>query len=354
MISLERYAALFAERDIRATFAASVVGRLPIGITGLAILLLVQMSSGSFARGGAAAGCYVVGLALTAPIIGRAIDRIGPRRILLGCGVLFPAALVALAAAVAQGASALALAFAAMAGAVFPPITVCVRTYFRRRLKDEALLSAAYSAESVLIELIFILGPMLVALFVAYASPASAVYFAAGCALAGTAFFLRSAALRDWRIEARTTPSLLGPLAEPEFPRLVVLVLCFAAAFGFLEIGVTAYATEMGGAALAGVLLGVMSAGSAVGGLVYGSRPWHFPLARQFATALALMGLGLAVLALRWSPWTSAAWCLVAGVGIGLAAGGVLLEFSSARSALAAGAAAALVAAAGARLLLGR
>jgi MFS family permease len=391
MISLERYAALFAAREIRATFAASVLGRLPIGITGLAILLLVQMSSGSFARGGAAAGCYVVGLALTAPLIGRAIDRIGPRRILLGCGVLFPAALVALASAVAQGASVAALAFAAMAGAVFPPITVCVRTYFRRRLKDEALLSAAYSAESVLIELIFILGPMLVALFVAYASPASAVYFAAGCALAGTALFVRSSAVREWHIEARTTSSLLGPLAEPEFPRLVVLVLCFAAAFGFLEIGVTAYATEAGDAALAGVLLGVMSAGSAVGGLVYGSRPWHFPLARQFATALALMGLGLAVLALRWSPWPFAALCLfagiamapaliiqsmlavriaraehateaftwttsalLAGVGVGLAAGGALLEFSSARSALAAGAVAALLAAAGARLLLGR
>jgi predicted MFS family arabinose efflux permease len=171
----------------------------------------------------------------------------------------------------------------------------------------------------------------------------------------------------------------------------VALVLCFAAAFGFLEIGITAYATERGDAALAGVLLGIMSAGSAMGGLAYGSRAWHFPLARQFAAALALMGLGLAVLALRWSPWVFAAWCavagvamapaliiqsmlaariaraehateaftwttsaLLAGVGIGLAAGGALLEFCSARSALAAGAAAALLAAAGARLLLSR
>lgn len=391
MISLKRYAALFAQREIRATFAASAVGRLPIGVTGLAILLLVQMSSGSFARGGAAAGCYVAGLALMAPALGRAIDRTGPARILLACAVLFPAALVALVAAVAHGASALALLFAAAAGATFPPITVCVRTFFRRRLKVEALLSTAYSAESVLIELIFILGPVLVAMFVAYSSPSMAVYFAAACALVGTMLFLRSPALREWHIEARTTSSLLGPLAEPQFPRLVALVLCFAAAFGFLEIGIIAYATEIGDAALAGVLLGVMSAGSALGGLAYGSRSWHFPLARQFAAALAVMGLGLAVLALRWSPWTFAAWCvlagvamapaliiqsmlaariaraehateaftwttsaLLAGVGIGLAAGGALLEFFSARSALAAGAAAALIAAAGARLLLGR
>ena len=391
MISFDRYAALLKQRELVSTFAASAIGRLPIGITGLAILLLVQMSSSSFARGGAAAGCYVAGLAAVAPAIGRAIDRYGPRRILLACGVLFPAALLALVVAVAEGAAVLTLVFAAAAGASFPPITVCVRTYFRRRLREDVLLSTAYSAESVLIELIFILGPMLVALFIAFASAAAAVHFAAGCGFAGTLLFLRSPALRDWHIEPRSAPSLLGPLAERDFARLVAIVLCFAAAFGFVEIGVTAYAAEASDPALAGVFLGVMSAGSALGGLAYGTRSWHFPLARQFATALALMGSGLAVLALRWAPAPFAAWCLVAGVamapaliiqsmlaaklarpehateaftwatsallagvGIGLAAGGFLLELFAARSALAAGAAAALAAAVGARLLLGR
>jgi predicted MFS family arabinose efflux permease len=50
--------------------------------------------------------------------------------------------------------------------------------------------------------------------------------------------------------------------------------------------------------------------------------------------------------------WTTSA--LLAGVGIGLAVGGVLLESFPAQVALAAGAGAALLAAAGARLLLGR
>ncbi len=389
MITLERYAALFAQRELRVTFAASALGRLPIGVTGLAILLLVQTSSGSFARGGAATACYVVGLAAVAPALGRVIDRYGPRRVLLGCGLLFPSALLALLASVAYGASGSTLVCAAAAGASFPPITVCMRTYFRRRLGDDALLSAAYSAESVLIELIFILGPMLVALFVAFASAATAVGFAAACGLAGTLLFLRTPALRDWRIEKRSGGSLLGPLAERGFPLLIGLVLCFSTAFGLLEIGVTAYATEIGDIALAGVLLGVMSAGSAFGGLVYGSRNWHFPLARQFATALALMGAGLAVLALRWEPWPFAAWCVLAGiamapaliiqsmlvartarpehsteaftwatsallsgVGIGLAAGGVLLEWFASPVALAAAAVAAIAAAAGARFAL--
>jgi MFS family permease len=383
MISLQPYAELLARPELRRSFLLSVIGRLPIGLTGLAILLLVQTSSASFARGGAAAACYVVGLAAIAPLLGRAIDRYGPRRILLVNGVLlFPTALIALTIAVAQGTVIPVLLCAAAAGATFPPITVCMRTYFRRQVGNDLLLATAYSAESVLIEIIFIAGPMLVALFVAFVSAAAAVWFAAGCALVGTLTFLRSPALRHWAIEVRTTRSLLGPLAEPRFPALIGVVLCFSAAFGFVEIGVTAYAAETVNAGFAGVLLAVMSAGSALGGLAYGSRGWHFPLARQFALALGVLATGLALLALPWQPTTFALWCalagiamapvliiqsmlvaklalpehateaftwttsaLLSGVGIGLAAGGALLEAFPSNAALGAAAASALVAA---------
>jgi MFS-type transporter involved in bile tolerance (Atg22 family) len=70
----------------------------------------------------------VVGLAAIAPCLGRAIDRYGPRRILIGTGVLFPAALIALVFAVDVRSAAWTLALAGGAGASFPPITVCVRT----------------------------------------------------------------------------------------------------------------------------------------------------------------------------------------------------------------------------------
>ena len=389
VISLSRYTALLKPREMRQTVAASMLGRLPIGITGLAILLLVQTATSSFARGGAATACYVIGLATVAPALGRVIDRQGPRLTLLLCGIVFPAALVALVIAVEREASALAiLGLAAAAGAAFPPITVCMRTYFRQRLGDDALLSAAYSLESVLIELIFIAGPMLVAVFVAFWSAAGAVLFAAVCGCLGTLLFLRSPPLRNWRVEAREAGSLLGPLGERGFVPLVAVILCYSMAFGLVEVGLTAYASERASPALAGVLLGLMSAGSALGGLAYGSRSWHFPLPRQFSLMLGLMGVGLTVLALPWPPLPFALWsvfagvvmapaliiqsmlvakaaraqhlteaftwsasALLSGVGIGVAAGGVLLEYLPASAALAAAAGAALAAAVGALLL---
>jgi len=84
VISLTRYRDLLQARDVREIFAASFIGRLPIGITGLAVLLFVQSSLGSFAQGGAAAAFYMSGLAVMAPIFGRVIDRRGPKAVLYG------------------------------------------------------------------------------------------------------------------------------------------------------------------------------------------------------------------------------------------------------------------------------
>ncbi len=390
MISLARYATLLAIPELRRALLASLIGRLPVGITGLAVLLLVQSSSGSFVSAGAATACYIAGLATLAPVLGRLIDREGPRRILLVCGVLNPLSLAALVVVIESSAPAWTwLALAATAGASFPPITVCMRTLFRQRLGDDSLLATAYSLESVLIESIFIVGPMLVAFFVVVASPSLAVLFSATCSATGAQLFLHSPALRKWKVESRPRSNLWGPLSAPRFVSLLAVVLCYSVAFGLVEIGVTGFAAEAGSPALAGVLLGLMSVGSAIGGLAYGSRSWHMSLARQFSLTLALMGGGILPLAFLAGVWGFAAFALLggiamspaltmqsmlvakttssdssaeaftwsatgllAGVGLGFAAGGVILQAAGSAAVFIAAAAASLLGAGGAHLRL--
>lgn len=387
MISLERYRALLSIPGVARLFLASIVGRLPIGMSGLAILLLVQLATGSFAAGGTATGCYVAGLASVAPLLGRIIDRNGPRLTLLVCAALFPASMAALVTVVgAGGATPLILLCAIAAGATFPPVTVCMRTYLRQRVVGDAALSTAYSADSILVEVMFIAGPMLVAFFIAYSTPSTAVWFAAASGFVGALLFL--GALSEWKIEPARERTLLGPLAQRDFVLLIAIVLCYAMAFGLTELAVAAAAAEANRPALAGVFLGLMSAGSAFGGLAYGSRSWRGPLIRQFSATLAVMGAGLLVLAGPWSvmmfgllsifagvvmapaliiqsmlvaktakpqhvteafTWSTSG--LLAGIGLGMAAGGALVEWGRSPAALCAAGAAALIAAAAARLM---
>lgn len=298
MLSFTRYIAILERPELKGAIAASIIGRLPIGMAGLALMLATQETSGSFAQAGTITGAYIAGLAFLSPLLGRRIDRSGPRRVLAACGIAYPAMLCLLVAALRLGApTPVAFAIAFTAGACYPPITVCMRAFLKQRLNDDALLSAVYSMESLLIESIFIVGPMLVAFFVAILSAQAAVLFAAGCSFAGTLLFIGSSAIRLWKVEPRTPSSLMGPLAEPGFPALLATVVCYSAAFGLVEIGITGFANELSRPALAGVLLALMSVGSAAGALAYGGRTWHAPLRRQFAAMLFLMGAGVAILA---------------------------------------------------------
>lgn len=302
---------------MREAFAVSLLARLPIGMGGLALLLLVQPNEESYASAGFVTSAYIAGLAGAAPVLGRLIDRVGPGSVLAACAVLYPIALTGVVVAANQAVPlAWTVALAACAGASFPPVTVCQRALLRQRFERDELLLVALSLDSVLIELVFILGPLLVALLVAWASPSAAVLAAAAFGFAGSLLFLRTRALARWVRVAHSAGSMLGPLAEHGFPALLAVGCAYAVVFGLVEIGLAAFAAEAGRPALAGLLLGIMSLGSTAGGLAYGSRYWHMPLAVQSAIWLALLCATLAPLAVLTRPWAFAVACAGAGVAM--------------------------------------
>lgn len=385
LTAFSRYAELFRAPELRATFAASILGRLPIGIATLAILLFLQARAGSFALASLAAACYVLGLATAAPLLGRVIDRLGPRPVLAACAAAYPLMLLALVGLAPGAAAPAAVGLAALlAGAALPPITVCMRALYPRLVSDIALLSAAYSADSALVEAIFIAGPALVAAFVALEAHTAAVLFAAGCGAAGAVIFLRSPGVRRWSAQAGSAHrGLLAPWRHAGLSALFSATFFYSVAFGLYEIAVIARASDRGSPAAAGVILALASVGSTTGALLYGAREWGVSVTRQFLVAASLMAAGLALLApiedlyafaaanvlagapmapviaaqslllARLAPramlaegFTWSATCLLGGVSVGLAAGGALAEQLSAARVLLAAAGATLVAAA--------
>jgi len=365
VISFDRYRQLFRTRGLRAALLSSIIGRLPMGVAGLAILLYVQGGTGSFATAGLVSALYVLGVASIAPLVGRMIDRLGPRPILLLSAVIYPSALTAMVFCVEGGAATAWVALAALcAGALLPPVTICMRTLFPRLIDDPDLLQTAYSVDSILIETIFVAGPALIAVFIALEWRSGAVLFAAACAAVGSLLFLRAPPIREWVPQSSPQArSLLGPLRNAALRVLYLATMLYSIAFGLLEVAITALATQQGRPAAAGIILALASVGSGLGALIYGSRSWALPAPRQYVIAQMAMAGGLFAMApvfnlyalallcvLACSPmapvlalqsmliaritppamlaesFTWAATCLLGGVSAGIAVGGAIVE----------------------------
>jgi hypothetical protein len=97
-----------------------------------------------------------------------------------------------------------------------------------------AAAALAGAAETSLFELLFVLGPMLVAAFVVVTDrPATALIFAAVATLLGTATIARLPLMRRRHQEHDGSPARgSGPLRSGGFPALLVCVTALGVAFG--------------------------------------------------------------------------------------------------------------------------
>src|SRR5690349_6278037 len=102
---------------------------MPVGMVGFAMLMFLREGLGNFALAGTAAGINFVSMAAAAPVQGRLIDRVGPRKVLAVTSLVQPLALLAILLCVRMHAPfALLAAFSVLAGAFASPITTLTRT----------------------------------------------------------------------------------------------------------------------------------------------------------------------------------------------------------------------------------
>src|ERR687898_2717775 len=316
LLGLARYRALFQVPHVRRLVLSGLLARLPMGMVGLALLLLVREQGGSYGAAGAVSGAYFVATAVGAPIAGRLVDRRGQARILLRRAVIFPALLGGVCAFAALDAPlALVGAAAAAAGALMPPVGSSLRALWPRMFSDGELRAAAYALEASLQEITFIAGPLLVALLTAAGSPALALAVAAVVGGVGTSLIARAEPVRAWRPEERHAVSILGALESRGVVTIVSLSACLGLGFGGTEVGFPAFAEGHGGAELGSIPLSLFAAGSLVGGLVAGARVTMPPL-RLLRVSTLLLTLGLALPLLGWSLPSMSVLAFLAGLAI--------------------------------------
>lgn len=296
--------------------ASALAGRLPQGMSSLAILLLVRGTTHSYAVAGLAVGGYALASAGCAPLQGRLVDRFGRTSVLapsaLGQAVVL-VAFVLLCSAHAGGA--LLVLLAALAGALMPPVAPTLRALLREVFHDPGVRDTAYALDSVIQEVVWITGPLVVALIIAAVSPAGAVLLVAAVCIVGTVVFVRSPLARGSGTRPAHEPRT-SALANSRLRGLLAPVALTGVGLGAIDVGLPSLALHAGSRPASGLLLALWSLGSMTGGLWYGSRVWQSSLASRYRLLLVLAVVFTAPLIIARSVPAGIVCSLLAGLTI--------------------------------------
>jgi MFS family permease len=292
-MTAHRYRRILAISDARLPMVATAIDRIPIASLSLATILLIHAETGSFKTAGIVEAAFAIATAISLPVQGRLVDRLGQSEVLGIAVALNPITLIGLVIAAHDGASTGVLAsIAALCGATTPATGSCMRALWARLVPDAGLRQSAFALDAISLEVAFIVGPLVTGLLVTVASPTVAVLFNAALATIGTALFVASRASRAWS-GGGGPRHWAGPLRSRGIVLIVLVELSFGVSLGAMEISITAFATGEGAAGLAGVLIAAQAAASFAAGAWYGSRHHAAPAASRYVRLNFLLALGL-------------------------------------------------------------
>jgi MFS family permease len=293
--SSNTYAAVLRTPGAWKFYLAAAPGRIGIAMTGIGIVWLVHGATGSYGAAGTVTGGFAVAEAVAGPQVARLIDRFGQTRMLpitLLTHALSIALLITLTISGAPLQTLVAAGF--LAGGSLPQLGAQTSARWVHALRGNPLLSSAFALESVSIGIAFMTGPVLVGIVSSFVSPTAGLIVATSMVVTSGLFLAaqRSTAPPPARHHHKSARGLL----HKRFAGLVGTNIGIGLFFGSMQVSVTAFAVGNGTPGLAGPLYSVTSLVSLLAGIAYGARRWRTPPATQFVIALA--GLTLSCLPL--------------------------------------------------------
>lgn len=286
------YRSLFDHPGTRSFVLAGLLARLALPMTGIGIITMLAQLRGSYALAGAVSATFVLTYALLSPQISRLVDRHGQRRVLpLATAIsVLGMALLLLGSRWPVGDWSLFLG-AALSG-FMPSLSAMVRARWTALYRGQPQLQTAYSLETVLDEVSFIVGPPLsVGLCVAWfpqAGPLAAALLLVIGVLALVAQRGSEPPVLSAEEAGHDSGSVIG-LGEVRL--LTLLMVAMGVIVGTVDIVSVAFAAALGQPTAASLVLSAYALGSCVAGLVFGALRLNQPLHR-----LLLLG-GLATAA---------------------------------------------------------
>lgn len=290
------YRALLNRPGVRRFAAAGLLARLPMSTVGISTTLMVQIQYDRWEIAGRVAAVGVIVWALQTMPTARLIDRKG-QRAMAPLAVLFVIGVLILGVTAMMRGPEWLLWVGAATSSVSGPLGSLTRARWSHILDNDDDIHTAFSLEGALDEVLFVAGPALATAMAYAVHPTSGLVLAVVANVIGLTLLLR---------ERSTEPPARGDGPGQGLGRKVpagviataFIALALGAMFGAFDISTVAFAKASGHGWAGGLVLGVISAGSFVGGLAYGARTWKSPLWKRLLVGAVLLGLGFSTLAL--------------------------------------------------------
>ncbi|MCU6712495.1 MFS transporter [Paenibacillus sp. J5C_2022] len=263
------------------------IARMPISMMGIGIVTMLSQLTGNYWLAGAVSATFALSSALLAPQISRLADRLGQSRVLLPAAGISVLSTAVLLLCTRYEAPVWSLFLAALLAGCMPSMSAMVRARWIELYRGSSRLHTAFSFESVVDELCFIIGPVIsvglsVMLFPEAGPLLSSLFLLFGV-LVFTGLKSTEPAVRPPSATQSGTVIRMGTLQL-----LALTLVAIGTIFGTVDVVSVAYAEDQGNTVAASLILSVYAIGSCLAGLVYGTLKLSAPLQRQLVWAIAL------------------------------------------------------------------
>jgi MFS family permease len=279
-MGIAQYRSVLALRQVRRVLWLSFVVRIPLWAGNVVLTLhVVSHLNRSYSAAGLLVAVATVTLAVSAPWLGRRLDRIGLRATLGPCLIVLVGCW-----SVAPFVSYWPLLVLAAVGGLFtiPSFTI-VRQALLHVVPDE-MRKTALSIDSVALEITFMIGPVLgVLLATSWSTPWALLCCQLTSVLGGIVFWIVDPPLGSGRTDADAHVPVRSWITPGVIAILAVGVAATIVLTG-TDVSIVAALRHMHHPSLIGGVLALWGLGSAIGGIVYGAMHRTVP-------AFLLLGL---------------------------------------------------------------
>ena len=288
---LSPYASLLRRPGTLRFSAAGFVQRLPMSMLGLGVVLFLTLRGEPYAIAGTIAASGALASAAVSPFVSRYIDRLTQHRV-LPVAVLVAVVLQSTFLVLVLGGAPVWTWYVSFAlGEAFVPNGgSLIRARWAYVLDDETEVRTAFALESVLDEVVFVIGPIVATVL--------AIAWLSWGAIVASIVLLALGTL--WLVPQRATEPPPAGIEHRDgkaavryagVPLVFVVFVMAGGVFGSTEVSTTAFAAENDIRSWTGLLLACYALGSGVSGLLLGTIAPTRSLPKQLRLAVLAMAV---------------------------------------------------------------